>query len=152
MYKDHSHSKCISTALKRADSLCSKRNIRFTPIRKKVLSLILEQHMPIKAYDILAKLSDADHIEKPPTVYRALEFLLDNQLIHKIDSSNSYIACEFDHKQHESQFLVCDNCNEVMELQEPLLSSALTETSESKGFITRQSHVEIHGVCADCAS
>jgi len=99
----------------------------------------------------LAKLSDADHIEKPPTVYRALEFLLENQLIHKIESSNSYIGCEFTHEQHQSQFLVCDSCNEVMELQEPLLNSALAETSESKGFVVRQTHVEIHGVCADCA-
>jgi Fur family zinc uptake transcriptional regulator len=152
MFKNHTHSNCMNTAMKRAETLCNQRNIRFTPIRKKILALILEQHMPIKAYDILAKLSDADHIEKPPTVYRALEFLLENQLIHKIDSINSYIGCEFAHKQHQSQFLVCDSCNEVMELQEPLLNSALTETSQSKGFVVRQSHVEIHGVCADCAN
>ena len=152
MFKDHSHANCINTAIKKAETLCDKRNIRFTPIRRKVLALILEQHTPIKAYDILAKLSDADHIEKPPTVYRALEFLLENQLIHKIDSSNSYIGCEFAHDQHESQFLVCDSCNEVMELQEPLLSSALTEASQSKGFIMQQSHVEIHGVCAECTN
>jgi Fur family zinc uptake transcriptional regulator len=142
MFKNHTHSNCMNTAMKRAETLCNQRNIRFTPIRKKILALILEQHMPIKAYDILAKLSDADHIE----------FLLENQLIHKIDSINSYIGCEFAHKQHQSQFLVCDSCNEVMELQEPLLNSALTETSQSKGFVVRQSHVEIHGVCADCAN
>ena len=152
MFKNHSHSRCVNTAMKRAEELCKQRNIRFTPIRRRILALIWEQHTPIKAYDILAKLSDADHIEKPPTVYRALEFLLENQLIHKIDSSNSFIGCEFSHEQHESQFLVCDSCNEVMELKEVVLSSALAETSQSRGFIVRQSNVEIHGVCAECAN
>ena len=88
MRQNHQHNQCIKTALDRAKHTCDESGVKLTPIRRKVLELILQSHKPIKAYDLLAQLSDSDHMEKPPTVYRALDFLLDNHLIHKIESSN----------------------------------------------------------------
>ncbi len=148
----HNHQKCIKTSLSRAQHVCSDSGARLTPIRKKVLELIWQSHKPIKAYDLLALLSDADHLEKPPTVYRALDFLLENHLIHKIESSNSYIGCEFEHHQLDSKFLVCDQCHEVKELLEPKLNKSLQEASSKQGFTINQTNIEIHGVCARCAT
>lgn len=150
MRQNHQHNQCIKTALDRAKHTCDESGVKLTPIRRKVLELILQSHKPIKAYDLLAQLSDSDHMEKPPTVYRALDFLLDNHLIHKIESSNSYIGCEFEHHQLDSKFLVCDKCHEVKELLEPKLNKALQEAGSKEGFTIRQTNVEIHGICAEC--
>ena len=151
MHDDHRHNQCIQSALARADKLCTEKKLRLTPIRHRVLELIWQSHKPIKAYDLLAQLSDEHHIEKPPTVYRALEFLLDNHLIHKIESSNAYIGCEFEHVAGACQFLICDQCEEVKEVKEPSLNATLMKTSENEGFTPRQTHVEIHGLCAQCS-
>ncbi len=151
MRQNHQHNQCIKSALTRAQHICGETGAKLTPIRKKVLELIWQSHKPVKAYDLLAKLSDADHLEKPPTVYRALDFLLENHLIHKIESSNSYIGCEFEHKQLDSKFLVCDQCHEVKELLEPKLNKSLQEASHKQGFTINQTNIEIHGICARCA-
>lgn len=147
----HRHNTCIKSALERADQICIKKSLRLTPIRKKVLELIWQSHKPIKAYDLLAKLSSDSHIEKPPTVYRALDFLLENHLIHKIESSNAYIGCEIDHQVLDSKFFVCDQCEEVKEMHEPKLNKTLLETSRKQGFIPSQTSIEVHGICARCA-
>lgn len=151
MRERHRHTVCIKKALERAEQICLNRKIRLTPMRKKVLELIWQNHKPIKAYDLLAQLSTEGHIEKPPTVYRALDFLLENHLIHKIESSNAFIGCEIDHNQLDSKFFVCDECNEVKEVQEPKLDKTLLETSQKQGFTPNQTSIEIHGTCARCS-
>ena len=90
-------------------------------------------------------------LKKPPTVYRALDFLLENHLIHKIESSNAFIGCETDHHKLDSKFFVCDECDEVKEVHEPKLDKTLLETSQKQGFIPNQTSIEIHGTCARCA-
>ena len=151
MRENHRHKQCIKNALEKADRLCSESSLRLTPIRRKVLELIWQSHKPIKAYDLLAQLSSGEHIEKPPTVYRALDFLLENHLIHKIESSNAYIGCEVDHDVLDSKFFVCDKCDEVKEVCEPKLEKSLLEASKKQGFIPDQTTIEIHGTCARCA-
>jgi Fur family zinc uptake transcriptional regulator len=150
MIKTHKHKQCIKSALERAEKICRENGVRLTPIRRKVLELIWQSHKPIKAYDLLAQLSTGEHIEKPPTVYRALEFLLENHLIHKIDSSNAYIGCEFDHHENDSKFFICDVCDEVKEVHAPKLDKTLLETSKNQGFTLNQTNIELHGVCARC--
>ena len=150
MRQNHQHNQCIKSSLEKAQQVCNESGARLTPIRKKVLELILQSHKPIKAYDLLAQLSNEDHLEKPPTVYRALDFLLENHLIHKIESSNSYIGCEFKHRQLDSKFLVCDECHEVKEIHEPNLNKSLLEAGNKEGFTINQTNVEIHGICAEC--
>ena len=120
-------------------------------MRAKVLELIWQSHKPIKAYDLLAQLSNNDHVEKPPTIYRALEFLLKHQLIHKIESCNAYIGCEHGDVHHDSQFFICDECQQVKEVVGKKLTQTLLETSKQQGFTPHQTHIEIHGTCAECA-
>lgn len=146
----HRHNQCIKDALARAERVCRDNTLRLTPIRRKVLKLIWQSHKPIKAYDLLAQLSTSEHAEKPPTVYRALDFLLENHLIHKIESSNAYIGCEVDHDEMDSKFFVCDQCDEVKEVCEPKLDKTLQEASKKQGFTPNQTKIEIHGTCARC--
>lgn len=151
MWKRHRHKKCIKEALQRAEQICLERKCKLTPIRKKVLELTWKSHKPIKAYEILAQLSSEDFIEKPPTVYRALDFLLDKNLIHRIESQNTYVGCNLKHHGLDSKFFICDACNEVEELAESRINKALTEASKKQGFIPKLVNVEIHGTCAQCA-
>ena len=151
MWKRHRHNKCIKEALIRAEKICLRRKCRLTPIRKKVLELIWKSHKPIKAYDLLAELSSQDFIEKPPTVYRALDFLQDNHLIHRIESMNAYIGCNVEHHSSDSKFFICDECNEVEELVEEKINKSLLAASKKQGFIPNIVNIEIHGTCAQCA-
>lgn len=151
MWKKHQHSTCIKQALNKAEEVCNARKCKLTPIRKKVLELIWKSHKPIKAYDLLAQLSSAEFVEKPPTVYRALDFLIENNLIHRIESQNAFIGCSSDHDTLDSKFFICDNCNEVEELSEPKVHKTLKEISKKQGFIPSLVNVEIHGTCAQCA-
>ena len=151
MRQRHRHQQCIKNAIQRAERTCQVSGLRFTPIRRKVLELIWQSHKPIKAYELLAQLSSEQHVEKPPTVYRALDFLMENHLIHKIESSNAYIGCEIDHEKLDSKFFVCDQCDEVKELCEPKLDKILLDASKKQGFTPNQTSLEIHGTCARCA-
>lgn len=151
MWEKHSHKKCIKEALDHAEKICLARKCRLTPIRKKVLQLIWESHKPIKAYDLLAQLSSADFIEKPPTVYRALQFLLGNHLIHRIESLNAFIGCNVNHEGLDSKFFICNACNEVEELIEPKVNKTLNDVSQKQGFIPSLVNIEIHGTCSQCA-
>lgn len=152
MWQRHQHSQCIKEALQKAEQICTDNQCRLTPIRKKVLELIWKSHKPIKAYDLLAQLSSEDFVEKPPTVYRALEFLIDNNLIHRIESQNAYIGCNSNHETLDSKFLICDQCNQVEELSEPKINKTLSEISKKQGFTPSLVNVEIHGTCSHCAS
>ena len=152
MLHQHDHTACKKNALERAKRVCTENGARLTPVREKVLKLIWNSHKPIKAYDLLAALSDGDRIEKPPTVYRALQFLSDLGLVHKIQSMNAYVGCSVNHGRQDSQFFVCDQCQEVEELNEPKVNQQLSEVCERQGFVTGVVNVEIHGICAKCAN
>ncbi len=151
MRERHRHNQCIKNALEKAERVCAEKSLRLTPTRRKVLELIWQSHKPIKAYDLLNQLSSDEHIEKPPTVYRALDFLLKNHLIHKIASHNAYVGCEVNHDEMDSKFFICDQCAEVKEVCEPKLDRSLLEASKKQGFIPNQTTIEIHGTCAKCA-
>ena len=150
MWEKHSHKQCIKEALRRAEQVCLIHKCRLTPIRRGVLQIIWESHKPIKAYNILAQLSSDDFLEKPPTVYRALQFLLDNHLIHRIESQNAYIGCNASHKNLGSKFFICDECNEVEELVEPAINKVLRAAGKKQGLAPSLINVEIHGTCAQC--
>lgn len=151
MIKPHQHKDCVDSALLHAQQICTQKNLKLTPIRTKVLELIWQSHKPTKAYDLLAQLSNHNHLEKPPTVYRALEFLLKHRFIHRIESCNAYIGCEYSDEHHDSQFFICNQCEQVKEVRAPKLNQILLETSNKQGFTPNMTHVEIHGTCAQCA-
>ena len=152
MWKRHRHNDCIKDALAHAEQVCKEQKIKFTPLRKKVFELIWKSHKPVKAYDILGQLSSENYIEKPPTVYRALDFLQNNQLIHRIESMNAYIGCSIKHHSFDSKFFICDKCNEVEEIADAQVSKSLISVSKKHGFHPSLMNVEIHGTCTQCIS
>ncbi len=131
----HDHRRCVSRALRAAEKICTERNLQFTPIRRRVLELVWSRHAPIGAYDILNALKKGEGASAPPTVYRALDFLLDAGLIHRIDALSAFMACEHPDQAHSGQFLVCRNCSRATEIHDPaighLLGQKATESASS---------------------
>jgi Fur family transcriptional regulator, zinc uptake regulator len=146
----HDHGRCMERALRTAEKLCKERSLQLTAIRRRVLELIWARHAPIGAYDILAALKKGEGALAPPTVYRALDFLLEAGLIHRIDTLNAFIGCESPEQQHTGQLLVCRNCNRVTELDDPAITRLLAQKAKGAGFTSDQQSVEIKGLCADC--
>ena len=148
-----SHLACSPTSLEEAiaeaDAVCEARGMRLTRIRKKVLELLLENPAPSKAYDLLDRL-DGEGAAKPPTIYRALDFLLDMGLAHKIESLNAYISCGHWGHAHSAVFLICESCDEVNELDAPETSKALMAETRGVGFEPRRSVIEVRGTCLNC--
>lgn len=146
----HDHKRCMTRALRTAEKLCAARGLQLTPIRRRVLELVWERHAPVGAYDILGALKKSEGALAPPTVYRALEFLLEAGLIHRIDTLNAYIGCEAPEDAHAGQFLVCRSCSRVTELDDPALNRLLVQKAKAAGFAANSQDVEIKGLCAEC--
>jgi Fur family zinc uptake transcriptional regulator len=150
----HAHLACsphgLADSLVEAETLCEQRGGRLTPLRKKVLTLLLESEGPAKAYDLLEHLGD-DGAAKPPSVYRSLDFLLEMGLAHKIESLNAYVACGHWKHGHAAVFLICDKCGEAGELHANDTVKKLTQDVESVNFKMRSAVIEIRGLCANCA-
>jgi Fur family zinc uptake transcriptional regulator len=146
----HDHNACISSAMIKAQQICEEKEIRFTRIRKRILELIWTSHKPVLAYDLLRKLRREKGNAEPPTVYRALDFLLENQLIHKIESLNAYVGCYFPDKKHLSQFLICSTCDQVAEIEDTDVNQVITQQAARSGFQVDQQTVEITGLCPTC--
>ncbi len=151
MYKKHSHTRCIDDALQSAELICTERKIRFTDLRMQVLRMIWENHEPVKAYDLMDKLKDGDVSAKPPTVYRTLDFLLENGLVHKINSLNAYVGCSHPQTHSECYFLVCDQCEEIKECCNSVLNEQIAQTASRYHFTPQSTSLEIHGICQDCS-
>lgn len=147
----HDHSRCIERAVTSAERVCTARQINLTPLRKRVLEIVWRRHEPIGAYDILAELSREHEKPAPPTVYRALEFLQDAGLVHRLDSLNAFLGCERPEEEHAGQFLVCGRCRRVAEIEDSVLTRSLQDRARSLGFHLEGSVVEIKATCARCA-
>lgn len=150
MIHTHDHSRCIESALRDADALCLSRGVRFTPIRRRVLRLIWSEHAAVKAYDLLDHLKDTDPAAKPATVYRALDFLLEQGFIHRIESLNAFIGCSAMGAPHELLLMICDQCHHVQEYPAPDVMTAVAEEVRAARFRPRSQTFEIHGLCAVC--
>jgi len=146
----HDHQRCVSNALRAAEQVCAERGLRLTPIRKRVLELIWKRHAPIGAYDILSQLSKEGGRDAPPTVYRALSFLLGAGLIHRIDTLNAYLGCETPRQLHAAQLLVCRSCHAVTELGDPAITRLLSRRVKAAGFTADARDLEIKGLCGTC--
>jgi len=151
MPSPHDHHACVDKALKAADEICLHRGVRLTPVRRKVLELIWEGHQAVKAYDLLDRIRPFDFAAKPATVYRALEFLLANGLIHRVESLNAFVGCNSSETRHDHQLLlICSNCQEVEERPATEVMGALQEEFDSAGFRAQRKAIEVHGRCRKC--
>ncbi len=149
-HHQHNHNHCVKTAMENAALLCEEKGVRLTDTRKRVLELIWQGHEAVKAYDLIQQFSDGG--TKPPTVYRALDFLLEQGLIHRIDSLNAFIGCP--HPDHHDecglQVLVCDECHLVEELHTHDAVSTIADAASATGFKVVRPVVEVHGLCEKC--
>ncbi|MEH6649025.1 MAG: Fur family transcriptional regulator [Motiliproteus sp.] len=147
---DHNHHQCIDQALNSARLLCQQHNVRFTPVRQRVLELIWQSHKPLGAYQILEQLGAEGFNSAPPTVYRALEFLLEQRLAHRIASLNAYIGCSHPQQPHQGYFLICRECGSAQELPSELLAQQLRQFAKQQGFAIETETVELSGLCPGC--
>ena len=150
MFESHLHNECIHSAMSNAEMICTEKGLRLTQLRKRVLELVWESHGPVKAYDILDKLSDDNSSAKPPTVYRSLDFLTENGLVHKLNSLNAYVGCSHPSKRHACYFLICQCCQEVKECCNQILTQAINSTSAENNFKASSITLEIEGTCEHC--
>ena len=149
---DHDHGHCIATALDGAAELCQRRGARLTTLRRQVLEMVWRSHEPQGAYTILETLNGLGRRAAPPTVYRALDFLLGHGLIHRIESLNAYVGCGDPFGAHGAQFLICEACGSVAEIDDAVISNGLNRRARGLGFQVRRQTVEILGLCAPCGT
>lgn len=149
---DHNHLDCQEKAIHTAEKLCSERDVNLTPIRRKVLELIWASHCAVKAYDLLDQIKPLERAAKPATVYRALDFLLEQGLIHRVESLNAFVGCRFSERKHEQLLLTCVKCHEVEERASESVMDAIAQELAAAAFIRHHQAIEIHGICARCAA
>lgn len=138
--------------LDRAEHICSGRGARLTELRREVLGLILENQAPTGAYDLLERLRSSRGAAAPPTVYRALDFLLEQGLVHKLERLSAFVGCVAHEQEHAAQFLICRSCGRVTELEDHELAHALADAAERLGFKVGKATIEAEGQCAACAA
>lgn len=150
-YRPHNHDACVSQALADARAVCHEKNARLTPTRERVLELIWQSHKPLGAYDVLAELAAEGHNAAPPTVYRALDFLRQHGLVHRIASLNAFIGCAHIGEHHTGMFLICQSCGNVLELKDTAVSDAIQNAAGAEAFRTQSITLEVAGLCPGCA-
>lgn len=143
----------ITPLLAAAEEACLRNGTQLTPLRRDVLGLILHATTPLTAYQLLDQLKPLRHSAVPPTIYRALDFLLENHLIHKIERLNAFVPCvEATHHHDDAQFLICKKCCAVQEIEDHEISHALARAAAAHGFVISRAMVELDGICAACAT
>lgn len=144
------HGDCIAHALSLAEAQCHRVGARLTPVRRRVLELIWQNHAAVGAYNILQQLAQDGFNAAPPTVYRALDFLLAHGLIHKIERLNAFIGCTQPGTPHTGQFLLCQECGATLELVDAAVEQALNNAAQRLGFALTSQVVELTGLCPAC--
>lgn len=150
-FERHDHAACMTDALSAAEARCSEDGLRFTPQRRKVLEILLQEHRALGAYAILDKLREDGFGSQPPVAYRALDFLVEHGLAHKIERLNAFIACAHPGENHAPAFMICRLCETVAEAQSGPARGALGAAARATGFRIERTVVEAEGVCPTCA-
>lgn len=149
-FAQHDHGTCVSDTLAVAEDRCAAEGLRFTPVRRKVLEILLQEHRALGAYTILDRLRDDGFGSQPPVAYRALDFLVANGLAHKIERLNAFIACVHPSHSHTPAFMICRLCDAVAETHSSPGKGTLGEAARATGFRIERTVVEAEGVCPAC--
>lgn len=147
-FTSHDHAACVRDALAAAEARCTARGAHLTPVRRRVLELLLESHRAMGAYDVLARLDAEGMGSQPPVAYRALGFLVEQGLAHRIERLNAFVACTHPGAAHDPAFLICRACRKVAEADSP--DPALAPEAEAAGFRIERTVVEAEGLCPAC--
>ncbi|NOQ17055.1 MAG: transcriptional repressor [Methyloprofundus sp.] len=148
----HNHKNCMQHALQAAEQICKQKGLRLTSIRKRILELICTSHKAIGAYELLDLFKQEDPKAKPVTIYRALDFLMEVGLVHKIESLNAFIGCLQSEKQHQTAILICDHCKNAYEVDAPIVYENLLHLSQNLQFKTQKLTIELRGLCVNCVN
>lgn len=146
----HHHVHDSSAYLEAVKDACVERGLRLTPIREQVLRLIAQSGKPVKAYDLLEQMRSEVGANAPPTVYRALDFLMGNGFIHRLASINAFVACHHPSIRHTVPFLICDGCQTAIELEDESIAKSLDAKAHALGFAPGAQVLEVHGLCVSC--
>jgi len=144
------HKQQIEEALDIATRICEQHGARLTDVRKRVFELIWVSDQPAKAYDLLTELQKNDPSAKPPTIYRALDFLLELGLIHKLHRLNAYVRCTHPEEKKPCFFLICTNCQVVTESHDQAYKKLIAKISKSRDFKLHATTFEMEGLCQQC--
>ena len=146
----HDHSHCAGDLMARAEELSAARGIRLTPVRRRTLEILLEAHRALGAYEVLERLAAEGHGKQPPVAYRALEFLVENGLAHRVRRLNAFTACTHPGESHSPAFLICRDCGTVAEAPATRVRAALDAAAAEMGFVVERSNLEALGLCPAC--
>jgi Fur family zinc uptake transcriptional regulator len=147
----HDHGACVAAALAAAERQCARRGARLTATRRRVLELVWRSHRPVGAYALLAALAEDGTKAAPPTIYRALDFLLAHGLVHRIERLDAFVGCPRPGEPHAGQFLLCVQCGAVAELDDPAIDRAVVTGAARLGFTVRRQTIEAEGLCPACS-
>ena len=148
--RDRDDGACVESALEQAEALCRDRGARLTPLRRRVLEIIWESHAPLGAYDVLQRMNAEGGRSAPPTVYRALDFLLKHGLIHRIESQKAFVGCAKSADSHHALFFICRDCGNVAETHSEAIGRAIEASATRAGFLVETPVMEINGRCQEC--
>jgi Fur family zinc uptake transcriptional regulator len=137
-------------AIRAAEEICGRAGARLTPLRRRILELVLASPHPLTAYEILAELRPLDSSATPAGVYRSLDFLMDHGLVHRLESTKQFVACAMPAHAHPSQILICRRCGTAVEAEDPRVASATENLGRRLHFALDHRTVELTGVCATC--
>ena len=146
----HNHRACVAEAIRVAEQVCARRGARLTKLRRRVFALVWSSHAPVGAYELLRRLGRERQGAAPPTVYRALDFLRAQGLIHRIESLNAFVGCPRPDHAHAGQFLLCSGCGAAAEIDDSRVSAAIERRAVEMGFAVRRKTVEVVGLCPPC--
>ena len=146
----HDHAHCAQDALARAEALTTASGARLTPVRRRVLEILLEQHRAMGAYDVLQRLAADGFGNQPPVAYRALEFLVEQGLAHRIQRLNAFTACAHMGEEHAPAFLICRTCHTVAEAEAQGARQSLEAEAARAGFHVERTTIEALGLCPNC--
>lgn len=149
-FAEHDHHRCAGEGLARAEELLAARKVRLTPVRRRTLEILLEDHRALGAYEVLERLAADGFGNQPPVVYRALEFLVDQGLAHRVRRLNAFTACRHSGEDHAPAFLICRVCNAVAETPAAPVRAALDSAAAALGFQIERSNIEALGLCPAC--
>lgn len=149
-FEKHDHAACVADVLAAAEARCSDEGLRLTPVRRKVLEILAQEHRALGAYAILDLLSEAGFGSQPPVAYRALDFLAENGFVHKIERLNAFVACAHPTENHSPVFMICRVCDAVAEAHAVPTEGILAAAADDAGFQIEKTVVEAEGVCPAC--
>ena len=138
--------------IQEAEHYCKENGLNFTPVRRKVLEILLHKNTAIGAYEILDLLREAGFKNQPPVAYRALDFLVQNGFAHKIEQLNSFIGCTHPGKDHSPAFMICRKCDSVSEEEALTRNFSVSQIASKAGFTVEKAVIEARGLCHSCAS